>query len=156
MGARHSRLAAALAAAWESEVVSARRMTALAERVEDPRSRARLMVLAAFCRAHASRLLARLAALGRGPLPVPALDCEPSADLVAELRREASFARTAAGRYEAVAEMARTHADLSSAWVCELNRTEELDRSRELFALVQGPLAHPQPPRAALASPEGG
>ncbi|HET9449594.1 MAG TPA: hypothetical protein VFO83_01865 [Aggregicoccus sp.] len=156
MGARHSRLAAALAAAWESEVVSARRMTALAERVEDPRSRARLRVLAAFCRAHASRLLARLAALGRGPLPVPALDTELSADLLAELRREASFARTAAGRYETVAEMARTHADLSSAWVCELNRTEELDRARELFALVQGGLVHPSSPRPALASPDGG
>jgi hypothetical protein len=156
MGARHTRLAAALAAAWESEVVSARRMTALAERVEDPRSRARLMVLAAFCRAHASRLLARLAALGRGPLPVPSLDVEPSADLLGELRREASFARTSASRYETVAEMARTQADLSSAWVCELNRTEELDRSRELFALVQGPLAHAPTPRAALAAPEGG
>ena len=35
MGARHTRLAAALAAAWEAEVVSARRMTALAERVGD-------------------------------------------------------------------------------------------------------------------------
>jgi len=156
MGARHTRLAAALAAAWESEVVSARRMTALAERVEDPRSRARLMVLAAFCRAHASRLLARLAALGRGPLPVPSLDTELSGDLLAELRREALFARTSAGRYESVAEMARTHADLSSAWVCELNRTEELDRARELFALVQGPLALPPAARAALASPEGG
>jgi hypothetical protein len=159
MGARHSRLAAALAAAWESEVVSARRMTALAERVEDPRSRARLMVLAAFCRAHASRLLARLAALGRGPLPVPALDVELSGDLLGELRREALFARTSAGRYENVAEMARTHADLSSAWVCELNRTEELDRARELFALAQGPLSRPAtsgPPAEVVAPAEGG
>ena len=66
MGARHTRLAAALAAAWESEVVSARRMTMLAERLGDSRGRARLMVLAAFCRAHASRLLAHIIALGRG------------------------------------------------------------------------------------------
>ena len=34
MGARHTRLAAALAAAWEAEVVSARRMTALAVRYQ--------------------------------------------------------------------------------------------------------------------------
>jgi hypothetical protein len=140
MGARHTRLAAALAAAWEAEVVSARRMTALAERVGDPRARARLMVLAAFCRAHASRLLARLAALGRGPLPVPPEDIEVGSDLALELRREGAFARTAASRYESTAEMARQHADLSSAWVCELNRTEEQDRSRELLSLAEGVL----------------
>src|SRR6218665_1354644 len=128
MGARHTRLAAALAAAWESEVVSARRMTMLAERLGDSRGRARLMVLAAFCRAHASRLLARLAALGRGPLPVPPR----------ELRGEGASARASAARYESTAELARQHADLSSAWVCELNRTEEQDRSRELFALAEG------------------
>jgi hypothetical protein len=138
MGARHTRLAAALAAAWESEVVSARRMTMLAERLGDSRGRARLMVLAAFCRAHASRLLARLAALGRGPLPVPPEELTLDADTVRELRREGAFARASAARYEATAELARQHADLSSAWVCELNRTEEQDRSRELLALAEG------------------
>jgi hypothetical protein len=115
-------------------------MTALAERVGDPRARARLMVLAAFCRAHASRLLARLAALGRGPLPVPSEDVEVGEDLALELRKEGVFARTAAARYESTAEMARQHADLSSAWVCELNRTEEQDRSRELLTLAEGVL----------------
>lgn len=138
MGARHTRLAAALAAAWESEVVSARRMTMLAERLGDSRGRARLMVLAAFCRAHASRLLARLAALGRGPLPVPPEEITLDPDTIMELRREGAFARASAGRYESTAELARQHADLSSAWVCELNRTEEQDRSRELFALAEG------------------
>jgi hypothetical protein len=138
MGARHTRLAAALAAAWESEVVSARRMTMLAERLGDSRGRARLMVLAAFCRAHASRLLARLAALGRGPLPVPPEEILLEEDTVLELRREGAFARASAARYESTAELARQHADLSSAWVCELNRTEEQDRARELFALAEG------------------
>lgn len=138
MGARHTRLAAALAAAWESEVVSARRMTMLAERLGDSRGRARLMVLAAFCRAHASRLLARLAALGRGPLPVPPEEITLDEDTVTELRREGAFARASAARYESTAELARQHADLSSAWVCELNRTEEQDRARELFALAEG------------------
>ncbi len=138
MGARHTRLAAALAAAWESEVVSARRMTMLAERLGDSRGRARLMVLAAFCRAHASRLLARLAALGRGPLPVPPEEITLDDDTVMELRREGAFARASAARYESTAELARQHADLSSAWVCELNRTEEQDRARELFALAEG------------------
>jgi hypothetical protein len=139
-------LAAALAAAWESEVVSARRMTMLAERLGDSRGRARLMVLAAFCRAHASRLLARLAALGRGPLPVPPEEISLDDDTVLELRREGAFARASAARYESTAELARQHADLSSAWVCELNRTEEQDRSRELFALAEG---------AAQAAAEG-
>jgi hypothetical protein len=153
MGARHTRLAAALAAAWEAEVVSARRMTALAERVGDPRARARLMVLAAFCRAHASRLLARLAALGRGPLPVPPEEIEVGPDLAHELRREGAFARTAAARYEGTAEMARQHADLSSAWVCELNRTEEQDRSRELLSLAEGVLPHVGLDGSAAAAP---
>ncbi|MFY2557870.1 hypothetical protein ACN469_09600 [Corallococcus terminator] len=141
MGARHTRLAAALAAAWEAEVVSARRMTMLAERISDARVRARLMVLAAFCRAHASRLLARLAALGRGPLPVPPEEIELDADTLKELRREGAFARASAARYETTAELARQQADLSSAWVCELNRTEEQDRARELLALAEGALA---------------
>ena len=138
MGARHGRLAAALCAAWEAEVVSARRMTALGERVAEPRARARLMVLAAFCRAHASRLLARLAAMGRGPLPVPDLDDVLDPDLTTALKREAALARHNAQRYEGIAELARRQADLSSAWVCELNRTEEQDRARELFALAEG------------------
>lgn len=153
MGARHTRLAAALAAAWESEIVSARRMSALAERVGDARARARLMVLAAFCRAHASRLLARLAALGRGPLPVPPEDIELDPDLVLELRREGAFARASAARYESTAELARQHADLSSAWVCELNRTEEQDRARELFALAEGTLTPATPDASAAFAP---
>ncbi len=153
MGARHTRLAAALAAAWESEVVSARRMTMLAERLGDSRGRARLMVLAAFCRAHASRLLARLAALGRGPLPVPPEEISLDEDTVMELRREGAFARASAARYESTAELARQHADLSSAWVCELNRTEEQDRARELFALAEGSLAPIAPDASAAAAP---
>ncbi|MCP3060080.1 hypothetical protein LXT21_14950 [Myxococcus sp. K38C18041901] len=148
MGARHTRLAAALAAAWEAEVVSARRMTMLAERIMDARMRARLMVLAAFCRAHASRLLARLAALGRGPLPVPPEEIILDPDTQLELRREGAFARASAARYEATAELARQQADLSSAWVCELNRTEEQDRSRELLIMAEGALAG-----ATLSSP---
>ncbi|WP_338865948.1 hypothetical protein [Myxococcus stipitatus] len=157
MGARHTRLAAALAAAWEAEVVSARRMTMLAERIMDARVRARLMVLAAFCRAHASRLLARLAALGRGPLPVPPEEIELDADTLLELRREGAFARASAARYETTAELARQQADLSSAWVCELNRTEEQDRARELLALAEGALASTamvsSPAAAAPADP---
>ncbi len=128
-------------------------MTALAERMADPRSRARLMVLAAFCRAHASRLLARLAALGRGPLPVPPEDVDVGDDLALELRREGTFARTAAARYEGTAELARQHADLSSAWVCELNRTEEQDRSRELLSLAEGVLPHVGLEGTAAAAP---
>jgi hypothetical protein len=152
MGARHTRLAAALAAAWEAEVVSARTLTELAERVGDPRLGARLRVLAAFCRAHASRLLARLAALGRGPLPVPQdLDLDMD-DIEGVLRKEAAFAKVCAGRYETLAQMARNQADLSSAWVCELNRTEEEDRALELVRLIEEH-RHPAAPAAEPAAP---
>jgi hypothetical protein len=142
MGARHSRLAAAMAAAWEAEIVSGRRLTAFAERTVDPSTKARLLVLAAFCRAHASRILARLAALGRGPLPVPSeSDLEEGLqeeNVVAGLRRVVVLAKVAATRYEAMADLARTQADLSTAWVCELNRGEEEDLVYELNRLLEG------------------
>jgi bacterioferritin (cytochrome b1) len=139
MGSRHSRLAAALAAAWEAEVVSARILSELADRAGDVRLKARLLVLAAFCRAHASRLLARLSAMGRGPMPVPPEELEIEPDLRLALAHEAAAARNAAQRYEEMAETARAHADYSSAWVCELNRAEEEDRASELGRLAQEP-----------------
>jgi len=151
MGARHTRLAAALAAAWEAEVVSARTLAALGERFEDPRLKARMRVLSSFCRAHASRLMARLSALGRGPLPVPTEDVDVDSDIIELLRREAVAARTAAIRYASMADLARSQADLSSAWVCELNRSEEEDRATELLMMAQaGTGATTEPPIAGL------
>ena len=140
MGTRHSRLAAALAAAWEAEVVSAKTLTTIAETCGDVRLKARLLVLAAFCRAHASRLLARLSAMGRGPLPVPRRRSESTPDLRRALQEEAVSARSSAARYEEMAETARMQADYSSAWVCELNRAEEEDRAAELTKLAEGAL----------------
>lgn len=135
---RYMRVGAALAAAWESEIVTSRQMDALAEAHPDPRARAKLRVLAAFARAHASRLLNRLAAMGRGPLPVPReVDPVDPEKMNALLLSEAHFARTSAKRYEGLAQLARKHDDLSSAWVCELNRTEELDRANELTHLTK-------------------
>jgi hypothetical protein len=140
MDARHTRLAAALAAAWEAEVVSGKTLVALAEVVSAPAVRGRLMVLAAFCRAHASRLLARLSAMGRGPLPVPPDEVWIEGDLAQALGQEAEAARASAKRYGALAEVARAQADYSSAWVCELNSAEEEDRANELSRLCQGEL----------------
>lgn len=138
MGTRHSRLAAALAAAWEAEIVSAKTLTTIAEQSQDVRLKARLLVLAAFCRAHASRLLARLSAMGRGPLPVPPDDVPVAPELRRALLDEAVAARSSAARYEEMAETARLQADYSSAWVCELNRAEEEDRAAELSRLAEG------------------
>ena len=137
MGARHSRLGAALAAAWEAEVVSGRRLTTFADRVADPAVKARILVLAAFCRAHASRILARLASLGRGPLPVPPEQEDGDGELAEGLRQVAALARSAATRYETMANTARAQSDLSSAWVCELNRSEEEDLVTELHRLLE-------------------
>lgn len=146
MGARHSRLAAAMAAAWEAEVISARRLTAFAERVEEPGARARLLVLAAFCRAHASRVLARLAALGRGPLPVPPEDVTSDQETVIEgIHREIAAARAGSHRYRSMAEVARSQSDLSTAWVCELNRAESDDLAIELSRLLEGRLTRGPP-----------
>ena len=138
MGARHGRLAAGLCAAWESEMVSARTLSMLAEAVEMPQQRARLLVLSAFNRAHAARLLARLSAMGRGPLPVPQQVDELPGDVAFTLEREAILARIAAGRYGQLAIQARAQGDVSSAWVCELNRSEEEDRALALRELLVG------------------
>ena len=45
-------------------------------------------------------------------------------------------AKTSAIRYDSIATLARTQSDLSSAWVCELNRSEEEDRASELLRLA--------------------
>jgi hypothetical protein len=132
MDARHTRLAAAMAAAWEAELISAKTLVAAAERASDPEVKGRLMVLSAFCRAHASRLIARLAAMGRGPLPVPPDEIRIEEDLASVVVQETVAARASARRYGALAEAARAHADYSSAWVCELNGVEEEDRALEL------------------------
>jgi hypothetical protein len=137
MGAWRGHLTAGLATAWEAEVVAARRMTELATRIHDARLRSRVLVQAAFCRAHASRLLARLSMLGRGPLPVPPSEVEIPADARAALLEESRAAIDSAARYRAMAEAAREQGDTSSAWVCELNHAEELDRSEELRRIAQ-------------------
>lgn len=131
------RLAAALAAAWEAEVTAAQRMAALAERVLAPSVRSRLLVQSAFCRAHACRLLARLSTHGRGPLPVPAAQDEPPPGPVEAMVVEARLAKDSSGRYRAAAGLARKQGDLSSAWVCELNGTEEADRATQLLAMAR-------------------
>jgi hypothetical protein len=136
LSARHTKLAALLAAAWEAEVGSARRLSELAERASDRRIRARLLVLAAFCRAHASRNLSRLVALGQGPLPVP--DYRSDMETVVEgLHHEEGLARILAERYRVMATLARQQGDLSTSWVCELNRSEEEDRADELAGILR-------------------
>ena len=137
MGLIQRRLPAALAAAWEAEVTAAQRMAALAERVPGAGVRSRLLVQSAFCRAHACRLLARLSTHGRGPLPVPpALPPQPPR-LFEALLREAELARDSAARYGTAADLARQQGDLSSAWVCELNGSEEADRALQLRAMAR-------------------
>lgn len=137
MAVLQTRLAAALAAAWEAEVVAQRVMTELAETVQDRRCRSRLLVLSAVCQAHASRLLGRLASIGAGPLPVPPDDLEIPSDLAEALRKEGLRARGSAVRYAQVAETCRRTNDPAAAWVCELNRAEEEDRATELLAMAE-------------------
>lgn len=153
MGSRHGRLAAGLSAAWESELVSSRTLTLVAEEISEPHHRARLLVLSAFCRAHASRLLARLAAMGRGPLPVPPEVDLDSAPMPVLLEREAKHARACAARYAQLTEHARAQGDVSSAWVCELNRTEETERADELMKLVEAMRAPPPEHRGWSSQP---
>ncbi len=139
--------------AWDAEGTAARRLSSLAERVEEPQLAARLMVLSAFCRAHAARLLTRLTTLGNGPLPVPDETEEGPADLIDALLEEARAARRSASRYATMMELARAHQDLSSAWVCELNRSEEEERARELLSLAEERAPRLEGSEAAQAAP---
>jgi len=99
-------------------------------------SKAQLKVLSSFCRAHASRVHARLAGLGRGPLPVPAeIEYIWSIDLGEAILREIENTKAQAECYSRMLEVARQQVDLSTAWVCELNRSEEQDCLKELQRL---------------------
>jgi CO/xanthine dehydrogenase FAD-binding subunit len=137
MGGLKSRLTASLAAAWEAEMLSILALEKLAERASDARVRSRLAALAAGCQAHASRLLARMAAIGGGPLPVPPDDLDLAEQFPEALKDESARARNCAERYALMAALARKAMDPSAAWVCELNRAEELDRAVELDELAQ-------------------
>ncbi|MBI5547861.1 MAG: hypothetical protein HY901_28595 [Deltaproteobacteria bacterium] len=137
MSGAKTRLTATLAAAWEAEMRSVLTLEQLAERAPDVRTRSRLSSLAAGCQAHASRLLARMAAIGGGPLPVPPDEVELPASLAEALRAEAERTRDSAERYAGMANLARKAMDPSAAWVCELNRAEELDRAFELAEMAQ-------------------
>lgn len=130
------RLQALLAVAGRDSAEEARRMTALAERMSDPRIRARLMVLAAFCRAHSSRCLNRLGEtkVGVRCLAV-ASTCETQT--LPTMRQEAQSARALAARFEGMAALAREAGDMSTAWVCALNQTEEEDRFRILTEMAK-------------------
>jgi hypothetical protein len=136
MGGLKTRLTASLAAAWEAEMLSLLTMELLAERAPDGTTRTRLGALAACCQAHASRLLARIAAIGGGPLPVPPDEVQLPRDYGQAMRQEAERSRCAAERYSMMANLARKAMDPSAAWVCELNRAEELDRAFELSELA--------------------
>lgn len=114
-----------------------RRLTVLAARIHDARLRSHLLAQAAFCRAHASRLLSRLSALGRGPLPVPPSEVEVPPQVWVALLEEGRAAGDAAVRYRAMADAARRQGDSSSAWICDLNHSEELDRMAELRRLAE-------------------
>ncbi len=136
MGGLKNRLTASLAAAWEAEVLGVLALEKLADRAPDARIRARLAALAAGCQAHASRLLARMAAIGGGPLPVPPDDLEMPESFADAARLEAARAKSSADRYVVMANLARRAMDPSAAWVCELNRAEELDRAAELHEIA--------------------
>src|SRR5690606_42095323 len=91
--------------------------------------------------------LARRGPWGRGPPRGPGGGGGvPAAARARLLWRGARSARLSAQRYEGLAQLARQHADLSSAWVCELNRTEELDRAGELAHLARGMASRRQDP----------
>ena len=89
-----------------------------------------------MAKAHTTRLISRIAALGGGPLPVPPEEVEVTVPLDEALAAEIENARYSAERYALIALAARKVFDPSTAWICELNRSEELERANEFSQLA--------------------
>jgi hypothetical protein len=126
-----------LAAAWKAEMVEMLTLQALAQMAREPRLQTRIASWANVAKAHTSRLLTRIAALGGGPLPVPPDEVEVTQSLCEALAAESDSARFSAERYAVIALAARKIFDPSTAWICELNRAEELERANELSEFAQ-------------------
>lgn len=128
-------LVAKLAALVDAEHQSLRSMRLLTERMPAGSPRARLSILTVFCRAHSARLRGRIEQMQLGAVPLPADAGDAFSAFVpleSALRIEAGWARTVADRYDIVGEFARGQGDISSAWLCELGRQEELERAQGL------------------------
>lgn len=120
-----------LAGLWGASVEVARQLSAMAAAAPEQRQRARLSSLAAFHRGHSSRLLARCAAMGRGPLPVPDVqEAMPASSVLATLGALAE-------RYARAQEQCTACGDTSSAWVCGLNHAECLDAVLEVRSMLE-------------------
>lgn len=135
---KRRRLAAALLGMRRAELSRDARLNMLAEKAPNGK---RLLVLAAFGRAHASRLLARIAAMGfgRGPeLVASPEDLEVDKNLKKAFKQEALSMKEEAARYAKLANIARKQSDISSAWVCELNSNELLEQSAEMLQMSRG------------------
>jgi hypothetical protein len=135
MGSPRARLTASLAVVWSTERASMLSLERLSARAREAPLRDRLVLLSTGCETHASRVLERLLALGGAPLPVPSERGMVELPLEIALREEAKMARELAERYQALAGLSRKLFDASAAWVCELNRTEELARAVETQCL---------------------
>ncbi len=131
------RVTAMLAAAWKAEMVEMLTLQALAQKAREPRLQARISSWATVAKAHTTRLITRIAALGGGPLPVPPDEVEVTQSLMEALAAESESARYSAERYAMIALAARKVFDPSTAWICELNRAEELERANEFSQFVQ-------------------
>ena len=130
------RVTAMVAAAWKAEMVEMLTLQALAQKAREPRLSARISSWASVAKAHTTRLISRIAALGGGPLPVPPEEVEVTVPLDEALAAEIENARYSAERYALIALAARKVFDPSTAWICELNRSEELERANEFSQLA--------------------
>ena len=103
-----------------------------------------------------AELVARGAAFARVALEVADGEADPDrievvlpgADPPPGLRRRLTV-NGVARRQASMAETARAQSDLSSAWVCELNRSEQDDLARELVKLLQSETLQERPGASA-------
>lgn len=100
------------------------------------RPKARLAMLCAFMRAWRSRLMARMEAHGR-PLTLAPPEVLEVGTPLQELEHLVHLCEVLAERFAKAAQLAREAADLSTAWVCELNRVEALDAAGELRRMLE-------------------
>lgn len=126
-----SRLIGKLVACWDVEMQVNYIVEQLLEDTRSKKQAAKLRDIAASGQGRASRILARLAALGGSPLTVPG-EYEVT-DPQEALKLAHKLLGCLEPAYTAAACLARDAQHPSEAWACELNRAECLDSTADIL-----------------------
>jgi hypothetical protein len=118
----------------EAERLIRRELQRMAEKSEDASRQARYFILADFVRVRIARLELRLMTRP-GPAKTMSI-VEPEDSVLKDLPK---FIATVSGRYEEIGLLARSEADVSLAWNCDLGSVENKELMCELLGVQPKP-----------------